>query len=52
MIVKEKETIVKNMIAQIKLEFTFADFFQEFVGLNKPKIKFQEIREIRDQGDY
>ena len=34
-IVKEKETIVKNRIAQIKLECTFADFFQEFVGLNK-----------------
>ena len=34
-IVKEKETIVKNRIARIKLECTFADFFQEFVGLNK-----------------
>ena len=46
MIVKEKETIVKNMIAQIKLEFTFADFFQEFVGLNKPKNEVSG-----DQGD-
>ena len=35
MIVKEKETIVKNRIARIKLECTFVDFFQEFVGLNK-----------------
>ena len=26
-IVKEKETIVKNRIAGIKLEFTFANFF-------------------------
>ena len=34
-IVKEKETVVKNRIARIKLECTFADFFQEFVGLNK-----------------
>ena len=34
-IAREKETIVKNRKAQIKLECTFADFFQEFVGLNK-----------------
>ena len=34
-IVKEKETIVKNRIARIKLKCTFGDFFQEFVGLNK-----------------
>ena len=34
-IVKEKETTVKTRIARIKLECTFADFFQEFVGLNK-----------------
>ena len=34
-IVKEKETIVKNRIARIKLECTFSDFFQEFVGQNK-----------------
>ena len=34
-IVKEKETIVKNSIARIKLECTFANFCQEFVGLNK-----------------
>ena len=27
--VKEKETIVKNRIARIKLECTFADFFQD-----------------------
>ena len=50
-IVKEKETIVKNKIARIKLEFTFADFFQEFVGLNKlenevPGDVKTEIREI------
>ena len=31
-ILKEKETIVKNRIAQIKLECTYADFCQEFVG--------------------
>ena len=36
-IVQEKETIVKNRIARIKLECTFADFFQEFVGQNKLK---------------
>ena len=36
-IVKEKKTIVKNRIAQIKLEFTFANFFEEFVGQNKLK---------------
>ena len=34
-IVNEKETIVKNRIAQIKLECTFSDFFQEVIGLNK-----------------
>ena len=36
-IVNQNETIVKNRIARIKLECTFADFFQEFVGLNKLK---------------
>ena len=35
--VNKKETVVKNRIARIKLECTFADFFQEFVGLNKLK---------------
>ena len=50
-IVKEKETIVKNRIAGVKLEFTFANFFQEFVGLNKLENEVSgdlkiEIREI------
>ena len=49
-IVKEKETVVKNRIAQIKLECPFADFFQELIGLNKLKNKVSgdvniEIRE-------
>ena len=35
MIAKEKEAIVKNRIARIKLECTFADFFKQFAGLNK-----------------
>ena len=35
MIVKKKETIVKTRMARIKCECTFADFFQEFVGVNK-----------------
>ena len=46
-IVKEKETIVKNRIAQIKLECTCADFCQEFVGLNK-----LENEVSGDEGDY
>ena len=51
MIVKEKETIVKNRIARIKLEFTFANFLQEFVRLNKLENEVSgdvkiEIREI------
>ena len=49
-IVKKKETIVKNRIARIKLECNFADFFQEFIGLNKLKNEVSgDVKiEIRD----
>ena len=46
-IVKEKETVVKNRIAQIKLECTFTDFFQEFIGLNKLKNEVEGDVEIK-----
>ena len=44
--VKEKKTIVKNRIARLNLECTFAYFCQEFVGLNK-----LENEVSGDQGD-
>ena len=46
-IVKEKETVVKNRKARIKLECTFADFFQEFIGLNKLKNEVEGDVEIK-----
>ena len=48
-IVKEKETIVKSRIARIKLECTFADFFQEFVGLNKLENEVSGISKSRSE---